>query len=244
MKPKKIGFALILMLCGLAVGFALMGYKSPGIVQAVRALPEAAAVDYSGPADAPLIIVHLRDWHFVPKELADLEGLDFSALLSTVEKVQADQLGIARFLVREHGAKAIYCEGLSGEALPALRLRLDLLRDMDALDKAGKLDPAEKEQKRSLALEVGTPGRLLALKEIVDVLPLEDQKALEDAKPEAKGGEILFDAAKVKARRIAMVSHLPVEGLAVVILGGSHDLEPHLPTGTLYVKVTPKNYPQ
>jgi hypothetical protein len=37
---------------------------------------------------------------------------------------------------------------------------------------------------------------------------------------------------------------LPVEGLAVIILGGSHDLGPYLPERTAYVRVTPRSYPQ
>ena len=41
----------------------------------------------------------------------------------------------------------------------------------------------------------------------------------------------------------AMVAHLPAEGQAVIVLGGSHDLTPMLPTGTAYVRVTVRSYP-
>src|SRR5262249_54071865 len=109
------------------------------------ALPQVADVEYSGPADASLTVVHVRDWHFVPKELADAEGLDFQAHLDSVEKVQADQLAIARFLIVRTGTNSIYSEGLSEESMPALRLRLELLSDMEKLERADALSAAQKE---------------------------------------------------------------------------------------------------
>lgn len=53
-----------------------------------------------------------------------------------------------------------------------------------------------------------------------------------------------MDPAKVDARRKAMVANLPVEGLALIVLGSSHDLGPHLARDALYVAVTPRSYPE
>jgi hypothetical protein len=54
---------------------------------------------------------------------------------------------------------------------------------------------------------------------------------------------IRFDAAKLEARRKAIVARLPEKGMALVVLGGSHDLGPYLGADVLYVRITPKSYP-
>ena len=59
-----------------------------------------------------------------------------------------------------------------------------------------------------------------------------------------RGGRIVQDPAKIQVRRKAMIGNLPTSGLAVVILGGSHNLAPHLPEGATYVRVTPRSYPE
>ncbi|HZZ80670.1 MAG TPA: hypothetical protein VFE62_19360 [Gemmataceae bacterium] len=132
-------------------------------------------VDYTGNADAPLVVVHLRDWHHVPRELCELEGIDFDANLKTVESVQEEELAIARHLIREHGLKAIYSEGLTPDTLPHLQLRLDLMKDLERLAAPGHLDAEAKGMLRELTLEVGVPGRLLHRREIAEVKPLEDR---------------------------------------------------------------------
>jgi hypothetical protein len=152
--------------------------------------------------------------------------------------VQTEELAIARFLIAEHGLKAIYSEGLSERTLPDLQLRLDLLTKMDQLAELGGLDPVARAHWRELTLEVGIPGRLLHLKEIAKVLPLEDEAALARARPTSGPEGVRFDAAKLKARREAMAGRLPTSGLVLIVLGGSHDLTPTLGAGVLYVRVT------
>jgi hypothetical protein len=95
-----------------------------------------------------------------------------------------------------------------------------------------------------LTLEVGVPGKLLLAGEVAEVLPLENQEALEAAGPIQTEKGIQFDPEKLLTRRQAMVAHLPEKGLALVVLGGSHDLGPHLNPQTLYVRVTPRSYPE
>ena len=72
---------------------------------------------------------------------------------------------------------------------------------------------------------------------------LEDAKALKEARPLHGEEGIRFDAAKLDARRKAIVAQLPSTGLALVILGGSHDLTPFLGSDVLYVCITPRGYP-
>jgi hypothetical protein len=244
MSNHRIGTP-ILVVCaaGLVLAFVVWLEGAPSIVQELRGLPEISRVDYSGPKDAKVTVVQIRDFHFVPKENADLEGLNYPALLDEVERVQTDEMAIARFLIRRHGVRAVFSEGLSKESMSDFTVRVDLLRDMDTLASAGKLDADELRQRRELALTVGTPGQLLLAKEIREVLPLEDEKALQDAKP-VVDGKMVPNEAKIAARRKAMVAHLPAEGMALIVLGGSHDLRPHLAAGTLYLKVTPRSYPE
>jgi hypothetical protein len=212
------------------------------VVVSLRRLPEVASVEYSGGREA--VVIHLRDWHFVPRELCALEGIDFQGNLEAVAKVQDEQIAVVRFLIHDYGLSRVYGEGLSDEAMPDLRLRIDMLRDLALLEKRRGLDAAARRQQRELTLEVGLPGRLLQSGEIADVLPLEDDKALDDAAPIQTGNQgIRFDAEKVAARRKAMADRLPKEGMALVVLGGSHDLRPYLPPGTLYVRVTMRSYP-
>jgi hypothetical protein len=204
----------------------------------IRATPQAVRVDYSGPANAKLVVVHLRDYHFVPRELCEIEGIPFDEVLKIAASVQESQLAIARELVRSHSLRGVYSEGVSEKSLPAVTLRVNVIKDLAGASLGGL-----PESIRHIVLAVGTPGRLWAEGTIEGVLPLEDETALQDAKP-VLDGKVKPDEAKIAAREKAMVARLPKEGFAVIVLGGSHDLGPYLPTGSLYVKATPRGYPE
>jgi hypothetical protein len=203
--------------------------RSPAMVDELRRLPGVRTVEYVGRRDAKLTVVHLLDWHHVPRELCQEAGIDFAENLKIVEAVQLDQLGIARHLIREHGVKAIYSEGLSEKSMADYRLRLDLF---DAMS-----------DRREARLLLGIPGRLLLTKEIDDVLPLEEADALAAAAPTFEDGGTFFDAVALIERRKAMVRMLPREGLAVIVLGASHDLGPMLGRDVLYIRVRPRSLP-
>src|SRR5262245_13333583 len=80
-------------------------------------------------------------------------------------------------------------------------------------------------QHRLDMLEWGAAVRLLAAGELAEVLPLDDAKLLEAARPIGADGRRKLDAAKVAQREDAMVrSALAKDAVAVLILGGSHDL--------------------
>jgi hypothetical protein len=90
-------------------------------------------------------IVHLRDWHFVPKdlfaidmknahgrELADDEiNRLYEEHLLEVEAVQLEQMSLLRCLIRHHGLRTIHCEGLTPHDLPNYYEKIAVLRDME-----------------------------------------------------------------------------------------------------------------
>ncbi len=141
-------------------------------------------------------------------------------------------------MIRTYGVREIYVEGLSEDSVPDFRLRVELLRTMAK----AVLDDKDRALQRLTRLEAGVVARLLEEGAIDNALPLESQQALQDAKP-VKAGKIEFDADAIHERRKAMVKQLPAQGLAVIVLGGSHDLTRYLPEGTQYIRVKVKGYP-
>jgi hypothetical protein len=74
------------------------------------------------------------------------------------------------------------------------------------------------EQHRFALLEIGAAGRLLVAGELEEVLPLDDAKLLDAAAPVLANGKVTFDAAKVAARRDAMVERALARDHAAVIV--------------------------
>lgn len=169
--------------------------------------------------------------------MAEEDGVDFDGNNALVEKVQVDQLAVARYLIKQRGLSAIYSEGLSAKTVRTYRLRINLMRQMEDGDKMPKGVPG------TLWLEIGAPGRLLMAGEVNEVLPLEDAEALDAAAPVRHREGMLFDDETVWLRRQAMARNLQREGLALIVLGGSHDLGTHLGGDVLYIQVTPRSYP-
>jgi hypothetical protein len=77
---------------------------------------------------------------------------------------------------------------------------------------------------RQLRLEMGAAVCLVAEGELKDVLPLENQKRLDEARP-VRGGKVVVDAAANAAREKAMIKLVKAHGpAAVIVLGGKHQL--------------------
>jgi hypothetical protein len=100
-----------------------------------------------------------------------------------------------------------------------------------AADQHAKAKALEKEiagmleEHRFAMLEIGAAGRLLVSGELQEVFPLDDAELLDAAAPVLANGKVTFDAAKVAARRDAMIRRaLATPRCAVIVLGGSHDL--------------------
>jgi hypothetical protein len=112
----------------------------------LRQLPGVIQVEVAVPAQEPKHrIVHLRDWHFVPKDLYALELRNSASKVSSgeemdwlheelcleVEAVQLEQMALLRCLVKHHGLKRIYCEGLTRKDLPNYNERIGVQRSME-----------------------------------------------------------------------------------------------------------------
>jgi len=235
----------------------------------LRQLPGVVRVEVVVQAEKPTCrIIHLRDWHFVPKDLYAIDmnnakGRELSAveidqlheeLLLMVEAVQIEQMGLLRCLVRHHGLKRIYSEGLTTNGLPNYQEMVAVLRDMEAnqiselrkqlgdvrellkgsdpkTDRHEKAKKIEAEisgmidQHQLRLLEFGAAGRLLIAGEIQEVLPLDDGDLLEKSKPITPGGKVRLDPEKLKARHDAQVKAVIDKGdFGLIVLGGAHDL--------------------
>ena len=121
-------------------------HSSVSVVELLRGLPGVVRVDVGVKAEKPTCrIVHLRDWHFVPKDLYALDmktatGRELAddeidrlhrELLLQVEAVQLEQMALLRCLVKHHGLKRLHCEGLTAKDLPNYKEKIAVLREMD-----------------------------------------------------------------------------------------------------------------
>lgn len=111
----------------------------------LRQLPGVSDVEVV-PASSPPThrVIHLRDWHYVPRDLFDLDTPQpnsraskrernalHRAFLLEVELVQLEQATLLRCLVKHHGLRRVLVEGITSEGLPAFRDIIGSLREMD-----------------------------------------------------------------------------------------------------------------
>jgi hypothetical protein len=99
-------------------------------------------------------------------------------------------------------------------------------------------------EQRLDVLRLGAPGRLLAAREVEAVLPLDDARLLDAAKPSGRGE---VERAKLEARHDAQVKAALASGpCSLLVLGGGHDLSAsvrRLGSGsTEYVRVTTSRF--
>ena len=184
-------------------------------------------------------IIHLLNWHFVEREpfiadLSDVAGRRLSdaeadehwtSFLQEVEAVQAQQRVLFRELVRSHGLKQVFLEGLAsgdGEEFEALCLKVAKHRPRKDDSALGELLAQIHRENKLL---IGVAGQLLGSGEIEKVLPAEDAKLMEAANP-VKDGRVKFDTTAIERREDAIVRNVLAakSRVSVVVLGGSHDL--------------------
>lgn len=112
----------------------------------LRGLPGVVQVEVLVKADKPTgRIIHLRDWHYVPKDLYALDmkqvhGRELTKqeidqlhqeLLLDAEIVQLEQMALLRCLIKHHGLKRLHSEGFSPNELEAYREKIAVLRAME-----------------------------------------------------------------------------------------------------------------
>lgn len=168
-------------------------------------------------------VIHVCDWHHLPKDVfaADLQltadyiadELDrhYEQHLADVEAVQAEQIEQLRALIRQHGLKRPWVEGLTEDDMPAFRALVSLHR--------------HSKENRELRLRVGVPGQLLASGELAEVLPLDEESTHRAANP-LKEGRVVMSAADNAARDKMMGQRIIAEDelVSVLVLGAAHDL--------------------
>jgi hypothetical protein len=165
---------------------------------------------------------------------------EYAEFLDDVEAVQQEQLELLRALIKQQEIKNVFYEGLAPEDMPAFRERIETLKKFEKIKPKGDT-PIEQlmlSEYREDLLKIGAPGRLMMTGEL-EVLSVEDASLLKKANPVSDSG-VEFDSAVIEAREDAMVRMLLSEEMAVVILGGAHDLSDNVPGGCEYVRLTMK----
>ena len=248
------------------------------VVESLKRLPDVVDVEVKVRVEKPTHrIVHLRDWHFINRDAFGVDAQNSSEnelteeeishhyghFLLQVDAIQTEQLAILRRLIKDHGLKRIFVEGLSADEMPNYLERVAIFRDLEQnqipklrkqLDEARALKAKDIEQQAMEMLDeqgvrllhIGAAGRLLVAGEIDEVLPLEDSVLHEQADP-ITGNKINFNMDKVKAREDAQVKAVLDKGpFGLVILGGSHDLSDSVRRLTQgrceYIQVTTKRF--
>jgi len=155
-----------------------------------------------------------------------------------VAAVQAEQMVVLRCLIRHHGLRKVYAEGLTpaglanyrdiiralkameADEMPAARKQLAEVRELLAGMKGRGQEDTERyrtaggieaqlvkmlDDRRERLLEFGAAGRLLIAGELEEVLPLDDDDALESSKPVTPDGKVRIDREKTRRRQDAQV---------------------------------------
>ncbi len=174
-------------------------------VAILRKLPGVAQVTRHGPSGRPSHrVVHLLDWHFVPRDryAADLRSLSdtplsdtevdrhWQELLREVATVQAEQLALLGRLVQHHGLRRIHVEGLTSRDMPIFNAKAAAIRKVGVelaelrgiVEELGEEDAGQlvdqlesfEQQQHRDLLQLGAAGRLFMAGRIKAVAPLED----------------------------------------------------------------------
>lgn len=119
---------------------------SSSAVEILRGLPGVVQVDASVRVEKPTSrIIHLLDWHFVPKELFIIDmnhahgrslspdeiAVLYEQHLLEVELVQLEHIAVLRCLLKHHRLKTVFAEGFSRGELNEYRDRIAVLREME-----------------------------------------------------------------------------------------------------------------
>jgi hypothetical protein len=179
-----------------------------------------------------------------PEDVAEAHRL----LLAKVELVQVEQAALLRCLAVRHDLKRVLCEGLTAEGEASFRLQVKSLSNAtyidrhlqqnvaeasglkspnakQTVDEARKLLAQHRADYRESFLAAGAAVRLLVDRDLKQVLPLDDEAALDAARPIAANGRMRIDPAKTEARHEGQVRAAMASGpVSVIILGGAHDL--------------------
>lgn len=265
MRMRRSGtLALIAVVAGCSAGDDMTRNREapkrlPGpTVADLRELPGFHSVTVPRPDDRPTArIIHVLNWHLVPKAAfaADVRAVarqpisddeidrQYDEFLDEVESVQIEQVKALRALAVGHGVKRVFYEGLTADNLAEFNRMAALLRNYEQPQGETPVEQFIRWQYRQDMLQPGAPGRLLMTGELSGVLACEDPKLIKAANPVGKGGSVRFDAAVNEWRESAIVEALlKGRSVAVVVLGGAHDLSDNVPSDCEYVRLQTNRY--
>jgi hypothetical protein len=211
----------------------------------IRGIPVVGNVSRSGPAGrATTRIVHVCDDPIVPAKSLQVEENSgtYRLFLARAEVVHHQQVALLQCLIRFHGLKVIYVEGMNDNGTESWKARIEILKEMlgheprlDALRSVGKIEWADRNQLANIRkhrLKAGAAAVLEALGE-VETLPLEASTV---------------PSQDISSRDRAIVKRLlGAAPCAVATLGGAHDLAAELKRqapGAEYLRVEVKRYVQ
>src|SRR5580765_7573454 len=106
----------------------------------LRGLPGVALVDHVAVEKPKKRIIHLLDYHYVPRELyaldfkaatgKELTDADYNRFLDDVESVQADHAATLDALIGQHGLKSVSLERLTIAKRNDLIVPATLIKDL------------------------------------------------------------------------------------------------------------------
>lgn len=221
------------------------------LVEGLRDQNTVQSVSVKTTATSPQrTIIHLKDWHFVSeedynrdKDANGAEGLPatYEKFIESVRKVQTEQEAVLRMLIKKHGIKTVYKEGLvvGEEFYPDDSKVVSAMANV-LWSPTGR-NKADLETQR---LGIGPAGKLLAEKKLA-IKSCEDFTLFSDCNPFDEDGKPREVSEKtLEARESFIVKHILTskDKVSVVILGGAHDLSDNVPKGVRLIEVTVKEY--
>ncbi len=189
----------------------------------------------------PTAVIHILNWHYVSRDdfAADLQtstgkplteeqiDKEYLSFLDDVKAIQKEQMELLRKLIKKHDLKAVYIEGLSEKNHKGTLKFINTMKNYEATREPSDdpIDQLIEAQHQMNILEAGAAARLVMSGELKTLLPAEDSKAMEAANPVRGDGSVMFDKKADEAREDAIVKNLmKADRVAVIILGGGHDL--------------------
>ena len=189
--------------------------------------------------DPTLTIVHIRDWHFIEfaefkAEVQDEVAEDqienqYLIFAREVQEIQ-DQQELLLEAMAKAGHRDVWIEGLIPEFERAF------IHICHAAARNGLYESPN-------PISVGAAARLF-VKQQIRVHALDTDKGLRLTKPlDAAGNLRDVSEADIEKRENLMIQQLRShKGVAIVVLGGAHDLSNNISPGTKLVTVTVKGY--
>lgn len=202
--------------------------------------PGVESVKVAVDCDEPkLTLVHIRDWHFIEytEFKADVQDQvtddqiqnQYLIFAREVQEVQ-DQQELFLNAMAKAGHRDVWIEGLIPEFERAF------IHICHAAARNGLY-------KSPNPISVGAAARLF-VKQQIRVHALDTDKGLRLTKPLDSAGKLReVSEADIEKREDLMIRQLRNhKGVAIVVLGGAHDLSNNVPKGTKLVVVTVKGY--